>query len=233
MGTAFSTVIAQATTIYLNDETLLDEFRTNPALYFRKMNLYLKSGIARFNRPPEMRDYLAYDDASFSNYQTKTVAIIPAGGSISTGIVGYELCNINIVGIDKFGDPMREPLTAFTYDAETGEIVFTDGVPADTVLDVDFYNDGAFKNELNDTQIRLLCLCMQLVWEFRFAGNWLNRQPKIRDKSFSPVSEASTTRADTERYKAWEKSLNDELEAYAQSETYRAVIAQQRRLPIT
>lgn len=223
-GTLFSTVIVEAVTVYLNDDRLLDDLGTNPALLLRKMTGYLKSGVARFNKPPEMLDYLAYTDAQFGDYRVTLENDLPAGSPLSTEKTGFELCNVTVCTVDKFGDPVFSPQPSATYDPETGDITFQSDVAAGTTLDVDFYTDGFFKNTLDDTQMRLLCLCIQIVWEFRFANNWLNRQPKVRDRDFSPVSEASTTRSDTERYREWNIRLNDELEAYAQNVFYKAVM---------
>lgn len=60
--------------------------------------------------------------------------------------------------------------------------------------------------------------------EYRFTGNWLARSAKVSDKSFDPPNEANWTRAQEEKRRSEEDTLNQELRRYEQACTYRGVV---------
>lgn len=224
MGTSWASVITDDALLIINDLRLNNELAENPALFFRKMAFYMKSAIPRFNRPPEIKGWLTYTEPVFNDLvytvgeeQTETF-------TVSSGLTGYDLMSAGTMAEDVYGNPEYTPFTAAEYDPETGDITVTatetEPVPAGTVFSFDFYTDGTFDNDLTEGQRRILALCLQYVWEQSFTNEWLNRAPRAKDRSFDAGNVSSQTRANTERLNAIKRTLDDEMNGYAQSCEY-------------
>lgn len=229
MGTSWASVITDDALLIINDLRLNNELAENPALFFRKMAFYMKSAIPRFNRPPEIKGQLAYTEPIFNSLvhtvedeQTETF-------TVESGLTGYDLMSAGTMAEDVYGNPEYTPFTAASYDPETGGITVTATeaapVPAGTVLSFDFYTDGTFDNDLTDGQRRILALCLQYVWEQSFTNEWLNRVPRAKDRSFDAGNVSSQTRANTERLNAIKRTLDDEMNGYAQSCEYMQAVS--------
>lgn len=217
MSTLFSDVLTGYAMQFIDDVRWQEQLSLNPAQFFRAKSQTLISAIPRFNRPPNMQEYLkyeapAYADAIHTVLDTDTFPL-----TITTTATGFDLCNVGYVTTDSVGGATYTPITGFIYDAETGEVVIQDELPVGTEIDIDFYTDGYFVNDLDDTQKRLLGLCVAYDWYYRFENAFLNVLNPITDKTFSPRSAtAEDKRANTGRYAEIMRQLSSELIAYEQ-----------------
>ena len=217
MSTLFSDVLTGYAMQFIDDVRWQEQLFLNPAQFFRAKSQTLISAIPRFNRPPNMQEYLkyeapAYADAIHTVLDTDTFPL-----TITTTATGFDLCNVGYVTTDSVGGATYTPITGFTYDAETGAIVVQDALPVGTEIDMDFYTDGYFVNDLDDTQKRLLGLCVAYDWYYRFENAFLNVLNPITDKTFTPRSAtAEDKRANTGRYAEIMRQLSSEMLAYEQ-----------------
>lgn len=217
MSTLFSDVLTGYAMQFIDDVRWQEQLSLNPAQFFRAKSQTLISAIPRFNRPPNMQEYLkyeapAYADAIHTVLDTDTFPL-----TITTTETGFDLCNVGYVTTDSVGGATYTPITGFIYDAETGEVVIQDELPVGTEIDIDFYTDGYFVNDLDDTQKRLLGLCVAYDWYYRFENAFLNVLNPITDKTFNPRSAtAEDKRANTGRYAEIMRQLSSELIAYEQ-----------------
>ena len=216
----FSDILCNYVTgVDIDDLRWKTELETNPALFFRQKSLYVISGMARFNRPPQMTAYLQYTPPEYDDYYYTQDAETAGEIVIETGKMGDELCSTGISGIDKFGNPYYTPIEN-TYDPETGAVTVTWPLDAWQIVQCDLYTDGTFDNPLSDRQKRILGLCVAYDWYSNFTNSWLNQQPKISDKSFAVKSENEWIRTTTERRRLLRQELDGELLSYEQSVAY-------------
>ena len=227
MATSISEIVSNAM-VYIDDVRLKEELALSPALFYRKMWLYVKNALPLLNRPPQLLGYLQknavepmYDsfewesgnDASLSN-ETK----------IETGKIGYEICSV----VMRSGDGTEAtPYLEAVYDAETGVVTIPQQDEPGIVFEMDFYKDGQF-NDMTVTMKRLFGLAIAVVWDEHFERNWLNLQPKIKDSSFSTVNEANFAEKSNERLMKNRQSYNDELRKYEQDCAYAKVVGGRR-----
>lgn len=235
MGTSWASVITDDAMLVINDLRLNRELSENPALFFRKMSLYMKNAIARFNRPPEIRNWLSYTAPTFDAFTYTTSEEAQSDITITnTAMTGYDLMSAGTVTEDVYGNPSYTAFTGASYDSETGTITISASsdapVAAGTVLSFDFYTDGTFTNDLTDAQRRILALCLQYTWELNFANDWLNRVPRAKDRSFDAGNVANQTRANTERLNAVKRALDDAMAAYSQNCAYVTGVKAENRL---
>lgn len=227
MGTKWAEVICDFAMVEISDHRLSGEMAANPALFFRKMALYMKNGIPRFNRPAEQRTWLRYTAPAYDSF------VYTADGTdaetVETGKIGFELFSAEVITVDKFRNPASTPLDGCRYDAGSGNVTLPPGLEMGTRVSFDFYTDGEFQRDLCDEEKRILGLCVQLVWERRYAGDWLGRVSKVQDKTFSIGNEANKERADTDRLRHLESVLNQEMTRYAQNLAYRNAIPENQR----
>lgn len=145
----------------------------------------------------------------------------PAGMiAVQTGMKDYELCSVVVRGTDRYGNITETHYPQAQYNAEWGEVYFPEDVEPGTVFDMDFYTDGYFENDLTAEMKRILGLCVQSVWENRFTSAWLPRAAKVTDRSFTPPNEANWTRAQEEKRRSLEATLNEELRQYEHNCAY-------------
>lgn len=233
-STKWSDIILNYGNLFTDDARSQEAYDINPAAFLNTASYYLQAAIPRFNRPTEIVSYLAQRTPSFfSEMQWAVPAeILPPGEpqkptTEPTAIQakpGYELCSVVIRGIDKFGNPVDTPYSGETYDPQTGTVTFPAGLIPGTEFVIDLYRDGVFLKPLTDDMKRILGLCFNLVWEYRFTGNWLARAAKVSDKSYSPPNEANWTRAQEEKRRSEEDTLNQEIRRYEQACNYRGTV---------
>ena len=73
MATTFSDIITLAlTSKIINDLRWEQDYAENAALFLRQKSQALQTAIPKFNRPPEIREYLAYTAPSFDSYYEYT-----------------------------------------------------------------------------------------------------------------------------------------------------------------
>lgn len=226
MATTFSDIITLAlASKIINDLRWEQDFRENAALFLRQKSVAMQMAIPKFNRPPEIREYLSYSEPSYDSYYDVLSDAVTGSITIQTGAVGFELCNVGILSINKYDEVEYTPITSFTYDSETGDVEITGNYAANTEFQFDFYTDGVFDNELNAEIKEILCLCLAMVWETGFSGEWLNRTPILQDKTFRRAStESAWTEAQEHKRRALETALNDRLMKYEQNAHYRQVV---------
>ena len=226
MATTFSDIISLAMASKIIDDIRWEQdFRENAALFLRQKSKALELAIPKFNRPPEIRDYLEYTSPSFDSYYECTESPISGTATFQTEMTGYELCNVGILSVNKYDEVEYTPIKDFTYDSETGNVIVLGDYPSKTEFQFDFYTDGVFKNELNMEIQEILCYCLNMVWETGFSGSWLDRTPILQDKTFRRAStESAWTEAQEHKRKAIETALNDRLMKYEQNAQYRSVV---------
>ena len=66
MSTLFSDVLTQYAMQFIDDVRWQEQLALNPAQFFRAKSQTLISAIPRFNRPPNMQEYLKYVAPSYA-----------------------------------------------------------------------------------------------------------------------------------------------------------------------
>lgn len=209
--TAFARIYECALT-EINSETLRMYKRVNPALFYRKMFLYLQNGIPYFDTPMGIGERLRYtmpqwyDDESGGIY----VKLEEKQKIINTGVTGFDMaCAVN-----------EDGAVNVLYDKSNGDVTLTDEYPAGTCINIDFYTDGFFETELSIKEIHILGVCTALAWFKHFANDEVDMTPKMHDSSFKTISEAADTNARTARLNQLYDMLQLEMGAYARELAY-------------
>lgn len=233
MGTAWSDIITNSAMVVIGDDRMQDDLRTDAALFFRRMSSWMGMAIPMLKSPPELLVYLTdgliepqYADFEWTSDQISTTQETV----VETGKVGYELCNCVSVLYARNGDAAFFPYTDFTYDPETGVVTFPQQDSADVEYRLDFYTDGQFAHDLTFRQKRLLGLAIAVTWDNRFNREWLNIQPKVKDKSFNTPNENTTMKESTARYKENLQLFYSELRGYEQECAYMRRVNPMRRV---
>lgn len=218
MGTAFSTIITQHAMNFIEDPRWQEQLETDPAQFFRAKSLILVNSIPRFNRPYNIQKYLTYTDAAFSDYEYVVPDDTYEPTTIETEIVEFELCSTGIVEPSEKSDTPTYTSIPNEYDPETGIITISQPLKAGQSILCDFYTDGAFDLELDNTQKRILGLCMACDWHRQFANAYLNVANLVIDKTFNVRSASEHMRVNTERLRTLEQMLSQEILAYEQKQ---------------
>lgn len=209
--------IMEAAMIWIRGEPSLDFDRTHRLpLFYRRLWGYMQAAIPLFNRPPEM--LVTLRRLSPPRFGSKTL-IVPPSGELQ-GITDFQLCSAVKIETDELGDPYAVPLTLRSYDPETGLLTVEEELTPGDRLELDFSSSGSFTDDLDPEACQLLAFCIYDVWEHRFANNFLERTAKLRDSTFSTVSEASMTQANTARVAEADRRLSDLLRTYADNLEY-------------
>lgn len=227
MGTAFENIECAALTYIKNDLSLEWDLKNRLPVFYRRMWNYMQAAIPLFNKPPVMIARLGeYTEPEYSDVLF-TVSELDENGTftVKTGLSGFDICSAGVISSDDLGNPQYIPLTAESYDAETGDVVISGAVSVGDEVDIDFYKSGSFSATLNATECDILAFCIYDVWEHRFDNNALERASKIRDASFTTISEASQTAAGTSRQTAVDSQLFDKLRMYEQNAAYMKTVA--------
>lgn len=233
MGTPWSEVICNYAMPVMDDVRLIDQMGENPALFFRRMALYMDLAIPMVSRPPELDSYLnyelvkpVYDDMIWRS----TSESLEGETTVETTMTGYDLFSCSLREVDESGVVTSTPVSGVTYDPETGAIVFPQQETVGLEYNVDFYTDGSFYYDLTEAQKRLLGLAVGVVWDERFSRNWLNITQKIKDASFDTVNESNYMREVQNRLFMNRHLLNDELRKYEQDVAYKNTVTPKTQL---
>lgn len=228
MPTGFIDVVSNSAMLVIDDVRLTEEAASDPALFYRRMSLYVINALPLMSRPPELMQYLE-DGITYPIYAddtwTSTEESTSGETTVQTGLTGYDLFSCVIQEQNADGTITNIPYTDATYDSETGNVTFPQQESVGIVYDMNFYTDGSFANDLTPTQMRLLGLGIACVWDERFTRNWLNIQMKIHDDSFNTVNESTYMRESTERLVKNRRLLNDELIKYEQDCNYAQAVS--------
>lgn len=233
MGTPWSEVICNYAMPVIDDVRLIDQMGENPALFFRRMALYMDLAIPMVSRPPELDSYLnyelvkpVYDDMIWRS----TSESLEGETTVETTMTGYDLFSCSLREVDESGVVTSTPVSGVTYDPETGTVVFPQQETVGLEYNVDFYTDGSFYYDLTEAQKRLLGLAVGVVWDERFSRNWLNITQKIKDASFDTVNESNYMREVQNRLFMNRHLLNDELRKYEQDVAYKNTVTPKTQL---
>ncbi len=229
MGTTFTEVLTQYAMQEIDDISWTRALQENPAAFLRAKSDTLISAIPRFSRPPEIQGWLTFTAPQYESWLYTSADGDTAPVALETGVTGMDICSGTLIGTASNGTQTFEPVAA-EYDSETGTVTVSVDIPAGASLDLDFYKDGAFDNDLNVEQKHILGLCTALQWYSRFANTWLNMQPKIKDKSFDVGSESAQMTANTAKFKEMRLALNDALLRYEENVYYRQRYPANRQL---
>ena len=223
MGTPWTEIICNYAMPVMDDVRLTDQMGENPALFFRRMALYMDLAIPMVSRPPELDSYLNYElvKPEYDDYLWTS----DGESTVETGKIGYELFSCSIREVDDSGVVTSTPVSNVEYDVETGTVTFLDGTTVGTVYNIDFYTDGSFYYDLTEAQKRILGLAVGVVWDERFSRNWLNITMKVKDSSFDTVNESNYMREVQNRLFMNRHLLNDELRKYEQDVAYKNTVA--------
>lgn len=219
MATEFAEVVTQYAMPLIDDTRLNHEIAENPALFFRRMSVFMTVAVPKLDRPPTLVQYLesGMAEARYSDYYWTADGISIV---VETGQVGYDLMSCQINTEAKDGTVFSEPYTVAEYDPKTGNVTFPAGVDAGTEFQMDFYKDGAFAQDLTPSIKRLLGLAIAIIWDERFTRNWLNIQQKIHDKSFDNANESTYTRETQNRLDKNRADFYSQLRKYEQDCLY-------------
>lgn len=228
MATTFSDVITNNALIEISDVRLNEELEQNPAAFMWKMAAYLKDGIPLFKHPAEAKSWLSYTDAA---YEQESFNISPDDIAPYTlqGAAGYDMASAAIITYDKFNNPVFTPV-ACTYDSETGTITIPETIEGGGEVEVYYYTDGTFDNDLADDIKRILGLCVQYVWTSRFVNDYVVQSAKVHDKDFNISSEANYNRAETDRLNRLRDHLYDEQRSLEQNLRYGQTVSSGKKL---
>ena len=233
MGTPWTEIICNYAMPVMDDVRLIDQMGENPALFFRRMALYMDLAIPMVSRPPELDSYLnyelvkpVYDDMIWRS----TSESLEGETTVETTMTGYDLFSCSLREVDESGVVTSTPVSGVTYDPETGTVVFPQQETVGLEYNVDFYTDGSFYYDLTEAQKRLLGLAVGVVWDERFSRNWLNLTMKVKDASFDTVNESNYMREVQNRLFMNRHLLNDELRKYEQDVAYKNTVAPKTQL---
>lgn len=233
MGTPWTEIICNYAMPVMDDVRLIDQMGENPALFFRRMALYMDLAIPMVSRPPELDSYLnyelvkpVYDDMIWRS----TSESLEGETTVETTMTGYDLFSCSLREVDESGVVTSTPVSGVTYDPETGTVVFPRQETVGLEYNVDFYTDGSFFYDLTEAQKRLLGLAVGVVWDERFSRNWLNLTMKVKDASFDTVNESNYMREVQNRLFMNRHLLNDELRKYEQDVAYKNTVTPKTQL---
>lgn len=224
MSTAWEPIEIQAMT-YIKNDASLDWDRTNRlAVFYNRMADYMRWAMFYFDRPPEMLAILNdYTEPQFEDMDYTVAATSEAPTTIESGALGYDVCSIGITGVDPYGNPTYEPLMCI-YDSVSGDVVVNASLTEGQTISLNFYKSGSFNQKLNRAAQGILAFGIYAAWEHRFDNNALERTAKIRDASFTTISEASHMNSNTVRQKHVMDEFYSKLRQYEQNQAYFRVV---------
>ena len=166
MGTTFEQIECAAMTYIKNDVSLDWDMQNRLPVFYRRMWNYMVAALPLFNKPPVMLSRLhSYTEPTYSDV-LYSVTDEPSGPiTVSTGIMGMDICSAGILAEDDYGDPLYLPLTVDSYDSETGDVVISGMISMGDEIDIDFYKSGSLNIDLNPTELDILAFCIYDVWE--------------------------------------------------------------------
>ena len=224
MGTAWETIETQAMTYIKNDLSLDWDMKNRLAVFYNRMAAYMEWAIPLFNRPPEMLLKLsAVTPPEFEDVDYTPTVAQEAPATIETGLTGFDICSCGLIEKDQFGNVTYSPVSC-VYSAETGDVVVNIDLTTGDTLSINLYKGGEFAADLNRTEQTILAYGVYAAWEHRFDNNAIERTAKIRDSSFTTISEASQTNSNTARQREVMQQFWGMLRHYEENRSYIATV---------
>lgn len=223
MATSWADVIANSAMVFIDDVRLKEQLQTSPALFYRRMSLYVENALPLLSRPPELITYLnnGLTKPTFADFEwVSTDESTSEETQVQTNLTGYDLFSCVIREDDGEGNITLKAYPEATYNSETGVVTFPVQDTNDITYMMDFYSDGSFEKDFSPTVKRLLGLAIAIVWDTRFERTWLNLTPKIHDSSFETVNEANYTDKANLRLRENRLAFEDELRKFEQDNAY-------------
>lgn len=216
--TSWEEIEIQAMTNIKNELSLEWDMRNRLPVFYNRMCGYMKEAIPLFNRPSKMLLRLSkFTEPQFTSAAIETETDIESGHTFSNMPTGYDITSAGIITFDEYNnDPEYIPVP-ISYNSTNGTITINRDIPHERTLVFDFYKGGYFDADLNMTEKEILAYCIYVKWEHRFDNNAIERMSKQRDSSFTTISEASQTNANTARMRAADETLFAKLRAYEQN----------------
>lgn len=212
--TPFTDIYEYALTEINSDELRRDK-QCNPALFYRKMFLYLQNGVPLFDTPMGISAEFTYERPEWKDLY---LTLNEGQTEIDTGVTGYDIADIST----------EEEYLQSEYDSNTGRIVLKETVSSETEICIDFYKDGYFHRMLNHQEMYILGLCVGVAWFRHFSNSDVDIRPKIQDSSFKTSSEANDTNARTTRLNQLYDMLQLQMGSYARGIAFRNTVPQNR-----
>lgn len=244
MATSVLQIINGYCSKYVNDDRLKDKAVSNPPLYAWTCYGYFYPAISLFTLPNEMPDYLLgteqnpkFTPSQFVNTSYTTEQKETENFTIALGeeFSGYDLCSARIKTITNNNQVLYTPLQ-IEYNADDGSVnvILSNGdtIAKDSFIDIDFYKDGYFENDLSPQIMNILGKCFQVIWQEHFNTDWLSMVSKVEDKSFYEQNRATKMNADTARMRLLREELAGEMRKLEQNLQYRQTIPSSNRLKI-
>lgn len=241
MSTPILKVISQYCAAYVDDIRLQELAQTNPPLYARRMYNYFLPAISLFNQPESMQIYFfgtaenpnfTYPVMDSTSYTMEDAEKNDFIVNLGSEYAGFELCACQVKTTDALNNTILTPIS-ISYDISTGNVTVhatsSNLVPANAVLEFDFYTDGAFSKNLTPEIMNLLGMCFKVVWQNRFNTNWLSMVPKIEDRSFFEQNRANKMNADSNKLQNDIRWLNEELQKFETNLCIRQIVPPNRR----
>lgn len=225
MATTWAEIDAAAM-VLIDDIRLTEQMEISPALYYRRMSLFVQAAMPMLSRPPELLAYLRRSvvQPEYTDYEWVSTENSTSGDTVvATGAIGYDLCSCVINELLTDGRVLQTPY-AVTYDAETGNVTFPQQSAAGIVYQLDFYKDGSFA-VLSDIQIQLFASAVALVWDERLERTWISVTPKINDSSFSTVNEANYLEKGSQRLLRSRQNFHEAIKQYEQLCAYTGTVS--------
>ena len=213
--------ICAAAMVYIDDIRLAEQMSISPALYYRRMSLFVSRALPKLCKPPELLAYLRSElsEPSYGDYYwVSTAESTTQETVVETGLTEFGLCSCVINEQLDDGRIIQTPY-AVDYDAETGNVTFPIQAAEGINYQLDFYTDGSVA-DLSDKQLDLFALAVAYVWDERFERTWLSITPKIHDSSFETVNEANYIEKDSQRLLRNYQRFFDALRNYEQNCAY-------------
>lgn len=245
MATPILKLITEYCATYVDDIRLSELLTADPPLYARRMWGYLLPAISLFTLPAEMQAYLVGDkNTPKLTEPLYASATYPVSSDITTDTVielgeqyaGYEICGCRLREENTVTGVVSLTPLGVKYDSATGNVTVSASgdyaIPGGSALELDFYTDGYFAEDLSREALSILGMCFAVMWQTRFNNDWLSNVSKVEDKSFSEQNRANKMSADTARLNQLRADLAAEMRRYEQNLYYRSTVGANSKIKI-
>lgn len=225
---------------YVDDIRLAEKQTENAPVYAWTMWQYLKPQMARFTVPTEMTEYLynGLVEPKFNShrYVVADDLIAPITVSLGDEYKGFDLYSAHIISLTEDLDVIATETDIVSYDATNGTVTISASVAnpisLGTIIDIDFYTDGEFAQDLSPEIMTILGICFECGWNTRFENDWLSNVAKVEDRSSYQQNIANRMAKGNERLGQIEAKLAGAMRRFEQNAYYRTNVASGSKLKI-